>query len=189
MKDSLFKIYQDLLKFKKLEIAKTCTQPVIGRGNPKAKILFIGEAPGAKEDLEGKPFIGRSGKLLDTLIENAKINPEDIYITNIVKFRPPENRDPTAEEKEKCLPFLIREIEVIKPEIIATLGRHSLNFFYPKVKISEVHGTKMTKSETWRKDQIYFPLYHPAVALYNPNKKKELQQDINKLSNLISNGT
>lgn len=181
-KDSLLKIKQDLTQFQDLEIADSAIQPVPGRGSSSAKIMFIGEAPGKKEDELGQPFVGRSGKLLSELITSINlIEDQDTYITNIVKFRPPENRDPTNQEKQACLPFLIREIKIIKPKIIATLGRHSMNFFFPKLQISQIHGQVMHKKEDWNSKQIYFPLYHPAVALYNPKQKTQLFEDFSKL--------
>lgn len=187
MLDSLEKVKSDLNKFKTLEITKSAIQPVAGRGSSKAKIILIGEAPGKKEDELGLPFVGRSGKLLSELIASINMSEEeDFYITNIVKFRPPENRDPTKEEKEACIPFLVREIQIIKPIIIATLGRHSLNFFIPKAQISKVHGQSFTQKETWNPEQIYFPLYHPAVALYNPKQKQILFEDFNQLKQVIS---
>lgn len=185
--DSLEKILTDLQNFKELEICHSAIQPVPGRGSHKAKIVFIGEAPGAKEDESGQPFVGRSGKLLSSLIASRNLSEtEDIYITNIVKFRPPNNRDPNKEEKAKCLPFLVRELKLIKPQVIATLGRHSLNYFFPEAVIGQVHGTKLNAKTEWNQDQIFFPLYHPAVALYNPNKRTELEQDFNKLIELLS---
>jgi DNA polymerase len=187
MQDSLEQIKIDLKKFDKLEICKSCIQPVPGRGNSNATIMLIGEAPGAQEDKLGLPFIGRSGNLLEQLLQEANIDLSTVYITNIVKFRPPNNRDPKPKEKEACLEFLIREIQVIKPKIIATLGRHSMNFFLPKGQISELHGQKLILNSQWNPHQIFFPLYHPAVALYNPNMKKVLFEDIKKLAHTITN--
>ncbi len=185
MKDSLLKIEKDLRNFKDLKIAQNCIQPVMGKGNPKAKIIFIGEAPGAKEDKLGEPFVGRSGKLLNELLESINLSREKVYITNIVKFRPPNNRDPNTIEKEGCLPFLIREINYIKPKLICTLGRHSMNFFLPKAKISESHGNLYTIKTPFLKEINIFPLYHPASALYNPNKRETLFLDFNKIPTVI----
>lgn len=187
LNDSLEQIQIELGNFKELEIAETCTRPVPGRGNPNAELFLIGEAPGAKEDLLGQPFVGRSGQLLTNLLSEQGIDAENTYITNIVKFRPPKNRDPNKQEKEACLPFLIREIKIVKPKIIATLGRHSMNFFFPDKQIADLHGTKIIQSTDWNNNQIFFPLYHPAVALYNPNMKRILQEDIQKLSKLLKN--
>ena len=105
--------------------------PVLGEGNPEANIMFIGEAPGAKEDELGRPFVGAAGKFLDELIESIGLKRSDVYISNVVKYRPPDNRDPTPEEKEQCMPWLMQEIAIIKPRVIVPLGRHSLGHFYP----------------------------------------------------------
>ena len=114
--------------------------PVIGEGNHFAKIMFIGEAPGKNEAATGRPFCGAAGKILDELLEFAEIKREDVYITNIVKYRPPGNRDPLPEEKAAFLPFLMTQLKVIKPKLVATLGRHSMNCFLPDLSISAVHG-------------------------------------------------
>jgi DNA polymerase len=186
MSDSLKKINQDLANFKTLEIAQNCIQPVMGKGNPKSEIVFIGEAPGAEEDKLGEPFIGRSGKLLNQMLESINLNRESVYITNIVKFRPPKNRDPNPSEKEACLPFLIRELKIIKPKLICTLGRHSMNFFLPKAKISENHGILQTTNLDLLNQINIFPLYHPAAALYNPNQKQTLFEDFQKIPSVIN---
>lgn len=185
-KQKLLNILKDqILQFKDLEIAKNCINPVIGEGNPNSDIIFIGEAPGATEDQTGKPFAGRSGKLLNELLNSIKLEREQVYITNIVKFRPPKNRDPNKQEKEKCIPFLISEIQIIKPKLICTLGRHSLNFFMPNITISNAHG-KLFDTEFQNNKIKLFPLYHPAAALYNPNQKETLFKDFTKLAKIIN---
>lgn len=121
-------------------LAKTATQLVMGDGNPDADIVFIGEAPGKNEDIQGKPFVGASGKFLSEMLALIDLKREDIYITNIVKYRPPENRDPTPDEKEAFLPFLEAQLEVIQPKVVVTLGRHSMNCFLPDLQIGQAHG-------------------------------------------------
>lgn len=122
------------------DLASGATQLVFGDGNPDADIVFIGEAPGKNEDLQGKPFVGAAGKFLDEMLDMIKLKRSDIYITNIVKYRPPNNRDPLPEEKQAFWPFLQTQLAIIRPKIIATLGRHSLNCFLPKLQISQCHG-------------------------------------------------
>jgi uracil-DNA glycosylase family 4 len=121
-------------------LAAGATQLVFGAGNPDAEIVFIGEAPGKKEDLQGKPFVGAAGKFLNEMLELIDLKREDVYITNIVKYRPPNNRDPLPEEKRAFLPYLQSQLEVIQPKVVVTLGRHSMNCFLPDLQISQVHG-------------------------------------------------
>ncbi len=137
---------------------------VFGEGNPEAKVLFIGEAPGQKEDELKRPFVGRSGKLLDKLIEEVGWRREDVYITNIVKRRPPENRDPSPEEIAAYKPYLSEQIEIINPVLIATLGRFSMNYFLPDARISKDEG-KVFKIN----GRFIYPLFHPAAALRSPD--------------------
>src|SRR5271154_3117355 len=122
------------------DLAKDATQLVFGDGNPQADIVFIGEAPGKNEDLQGKPFVGAAGKFLNEMLEQIDLKREDIYITNIVKYRPPNNRDPLPDEKAAFLPFLRAQLEAIKPKLVATLGRHSMDSLLPGLQISAVHG-------------------------------------------------
>lgn len=129
------------------DLAKQATQLVFGSGNPDTQIVFIGEAPGKNEDLQGLPFVGAAGKFLDEMLGSINLRRADVYITNIVKYRPPGNRDPLPEEKESFLPFLERQLEVIKPKLVVTLGRHSMNCFLPQLSISQVHG--MPKRFRW----------------------------------------
>lgn len=121
-------------------LAETAKQLVMGDGNPDADIVFIGEAPGKNEDEQGLPFVGAAGKFLNEMLASVGFERKDIFITNIVKYRPPENRDPTPEEKQAFWPFLAHQLEIIEPKVIVTLGRHSMEFFLPEAKISQVHG-------------------------------------------------
>ncbi len=155
--------------------------PVIGEGSHYAKVIFIGEAPGKNEAKTGRPFCGKAGKVLNDLLLSAGIKREDVYITNIVKDRPPGNRDPLPEEIRAYAPFLDRQIEVIKPKVIVALGRHSMNYFFEKLKIEKepisiCHGKVFNL-----KEMDFIPLYHPAVAVYNPHKLESLKEDFKVL--------
>lgn len=166
------------------ELSKTATQLVIGDGNLDAKIVFIGEAPGKKEDELGKPFVGASGKFLNEMLASINLNREDVYITNIVKYRPPENRDPSKQEKTEFAPYLLKQLQIIQPKVVITLGRHALSFFDDKLAISAVHGHAI-KLKTATHDLHLVPLYHPAAALYNGGMRKTLIEDFQKVKEFI----
>lgn len=157
------------------------TQMVFGDGNPDAEILFIGEAPGKNEDIQGIPFVGAAGKFLNEMLATIGLERQDIYITNIVKYRPPNNRDPLPEEKEAFLPYLESQLEVINPKLVITLGRHSLNCFLPDLKIGECHGQPKRY-----KGRVYLPLFHPAAALYNGGLRQTLVDDFNKIPQILA---
>ena len=171
------------------DLAATAMQLVLGDGDPDADIVFIGEAPGKKEDEMGLPFVGASGRFLDEMLAAAGLDRSDIYITNIVKYRPPGNRDPKPTEKQAFWPYLARQLEIISPKVIVTLGRHSMEFFLPDAKISEVHGQAVYKkvilhdgrSSEW----LIMPLYHPAAALYNGSMRQTLIDDFLGVKRLI----
>lgn len=165
-------------------LSTTATQLVFGDGNPDAKILFIGEAPGKQEDEQGLPFVGASGKFLNEMLATVGLERKDVYITNIVKYRPPNNRDPLPEEKKEFWPYLRNQIKVIKPDIIVTLGRHSMSQFLPDAKISQAHGQKF-KVKNGNDEVILVPLYHPAAALYNGGMRQTLLDDFASLSSCI----
>lgn len=169
----------------KCRLKKTATQAVYGYGNQKSPIVFIGEAPGKNEDKEGIPFIGRAGKLLTEMLKRIKMNREDVYITNIVKYRPPNNRDPLPKEKEDCREWLWEELNFIKPKLIVFLGRHAMNDFFPELKISDAHGEKINKKFKNLTTENFLVLYHPAVALYNTNLKKILIKDFCKIPTIL----
>jgi uracil-DNA glycosylase len=167
------------------DLAKTATQLVFGDGNPDADIVFIGEAPGKNEDLQGLPFVGAAGKFLNEMLASIGLKRQDVYITNIVKYRPPDNRDPLPEEKAVFLPYLQAQLDVIQPKIVVTLGRHSLNCFLPDLQISKVHGQPKRYM-----GRVYLPLFHPAAALYNGGMRQTLVEDFAKIPavlNLIEN--
>ena len=166
------------------ELRKTAIQGVPGFGNPDARIVFIGEAPGAKEDKEGRPFIGAAGKFLSEMLEGINMKREDIYITNIVKYRPPENRDPSADEIASCAKWLEEEINIIDPLLIVFLGRHSMNHFFPAEKISETHGV-LLNGKYFGKLRHFLPFYHPAAALYNGSLREVLKADFARIPQIL----
>lgn len=162
------------------ELAAQATQLVFGDGNPDAEVVFIGEAPGKNEDLQGKPFVGAAGKFLNEMLAGIGLERQDIYITNIVKYRPPDNRDPLPDEKKAFLPYLQSQLEVIAPKVVVTLGRHSTNCFLPDLQISKAHGQPKRVKLQFKKDVlevVILPLYHPAAALYNGGMRQTLIDD------------
>lgn len=163
------------------ELKKTATQAVFGAGNAKSDIVFIGEAPGKSEDRNGVPFVGAAGKFLNEMLGGIGMKREDIYITNIVKYRPPDNRDPEPEEKESCNEWLINELKIINPKLIVFLGRHSMLRFFPEEKIGAVHGNLIIKDTPEFGKQAFLPLYHPAAALYNGGMRETLIKDFKKI--------
>ena len=167
------------------ELKKTATQPVFGAGSANAKIVFIGEAPGKSEDKEGIPFIGAAGKFLGEMLGEIKLGREDVYITNIVKYRPPNNRDPENSEKEACAQWLYEELNLIEPDLIIFLGRHSMNNFFPELKISDAHGKIIHKKFKHIKTEYFFPLYHPAAALYNGGMRETLISDFKLIPKVL----
>lgn len=169
----LDKIKQQILDDKVCaELAAQATQLVFGEGSPDAELVFIGEAPGKNEDIQGKPFVGAAGKFLNEMLEMIGLKREDVYITNIVKYRPPNNRDPLPDEKAAFLPYLEAQLDAIQPKLVITLGRHSLNCFLPDLSISQVHGQPKRY-----KGRVYLPLFHPAAALYNGGMRQTLIDD------------
>lgn len=169
------------------ERVKSNVFPVIGEGDHYAQIMFIGEAPGKNEAQTGRPFCGASGKILDELLVSARINRKSVYITNIVKDRPPFNRDPLPEEIQAYAPFLDRQINIIRPKIIATLGRFSMDYIMRKfglndeiISISNMHGKVFDAQASYGPIMI-IPFYHPAVAVYNNNMKQDLMNDFKVL--------
>ncbi len=157
------------------------TQAVPGSGNPDADIMFIGEAPGKKEDETGVPFVGAAGKLLSDLLESIGLKREDIFIANVIKHRPPDNRDPLPEEIDAYRPWLAGQIDIIDPKIIATLGRFSMDFVLGSgYSISKIHGQPKRKN-----GRVIVPLYHPAAALYSGNLRPALFEDFQKIPKII----
>jgi uracil-DNA glycosylase family 4 len=167
------------------DLAKTAKNLVMGDGDINADIVFIGEAPGKKEDETGLPFIGAAGKFLDEMLITAGMKRSDVYITNIVKYRPPNNRDPLTEEKKAFWPYLMRQLDIIRPKIVVTLGRHSMEYFLPDNKISTIHG-KPQRIAFGQNNIVIVPLYHPAAALYNGSLRATLIEDFMKLPTIIN---
>ncbi len=181
----LNKIANQIRSCQKCQLCKNRMNAVPGIGSHDAKIIFIGEGPGKDEDLQGEPFVGAAGKFLNTLLESISLERKDVFITNVVKCRPPNNRDPLPEEVATCWSYLDAQIKLIQPEIIVTLGRHSMVRFLPGLKISDVHGQAKRIKGLYSDKQIIFPIYHPAAALYNPNLRVTMFRDIAKLPILI----
>lgn len=168
------------------DLAKQATQLVMSDGKPDADIVFIGEAPGKNEDIQGKPFVGASGKLLNQILTNVGMRREDIYITNIVKYRPPANRDPLPAEKLAFWPYLVRQLEVIEPKLVVTLGRHSMEYFLPGHKIRDIHGKVQTvKVGSTNKRFTLLPLYHPTAVIYNRKLLSVFQDDLAAIPTIL----
>jgi uracil-DNA glycosylase family 4 len=179
-KEELDKIASEIAACKTCPLAKTATRPVPGRGNPQAEIMLIGEAPGYWEDQKGVPFVGAAGKLLDELLSSINLTRDDVFVTNVLKHRPPNNRDPLPEEIKICKPFLDRQIEIISPKAIVTLGRFAMYHFLPDGKITRDHG-RARKVEYTGKQYLLIPMFHPAAALRNPDVEKELREDFKRI--------
>ncbi len=186
----LDRIKADILKANVCpNLAETATNLVMGDGNLNADIVFIGEAPGKNEDEQGLPFVGAAGKFLNEMLAAAGLDRSDVYITNIVKYRPPANRDPLPEEKQAFWPYLARQLELIDPQAVVTLGRHSMEFFLPEAKISQVHGHAVRKTVKYHDERehtwLIVPLYHPAAALYNGGLRQTLIDDFLRVPQLL----
>jgi uracil-DNA glycosylase len=170
------------------DLAKQAKSLVFGLGNPDADIMLIGEAPGAKEDELGQPFVGASGKFLDKLLSSIHLSRGEVYITNIVKYRPPKNRDPKPSEKQEFLPYLFRQIQVINPKLIVCLGRHSAQTFIPGIIMSEDRGNPKRISVNVGQDIVkvtILPLYHPATARFSGEQMRSLQQDFTSIPTIL----
>ena len=187
------KIEEEILKCTRCPLYKSVNKKVVGDGNINSEIVFIGEAPGREEDLQGKPFVGKAGKLLTEMIENVLgLKRKDVYITNVLKCRPPNNRDPKIEEINACSIFLEKQLEIIKPRVIVCLGRFStawvLKYFGITkdfdFKISKYRG-KVIKVNKWGREVIIFPTYHPAAILYRKNLIEEYKKDFEKIRELL----
>lgn len=165
-------------------LARQATQLVMGDGNADASIVMIGEAPGKNEDLQGKPFVGAAGKFLDEMLHAAGIARPDVYITNIVKYRPPNNRDPFPNEKKAFWPYLLEQLAIIQPHVVVTLGRHSGGYFIPNLHISVDHG-KPRRVIYHDQSFLVIPLYHPAAALYNGGMRQTLIDDFVQIPTMI----
>jgi DNA polymerase len=163
------------------EPCESATNMVPGEGNAYAEVMIVGEAPGASEDKQGRPFVGRAGRLLDQLLAEAGLEREDVYITNVVKARPPGNRDPRADEVAHHMPWLEMQLALIQPALVVPLGRHALAHFSDGTKISQVHGTEVTQ-----RGRMLFPMYHPAAALHNQSLRETLFADARALKEALA---
>lgn len=183
-KQKLEEIAKKVAGCQKCPLYKNATNPVPGEGNPEAEVMFIGEGPGYHEDQEGRPFVGQAGKLLDKLIESIGLRREEVFIANVVKHRPPENRDPLPEEINACQEYLNEQIRVINPKIIVTLGRFSMNEFLPGEYISKVHGQARFVDFSGERRTV-IPQYHPAAALRSTRVMEELKSDFQKIARFL----
>lgn len=183
--EQLDELNKKMLACSKCSLRSGCQQVVPGEGSSEAEILFIGEGPGKKEDELGRPFVGAAGKFLDEMLGHINLKREDVYIVNVVKCRPPENRDPLPEEVATCWPWLLEQIKTIQPKLIVTLGRHSMERFLPNQKISQVHGKALRREIPELGKQIFYTLYHPAAALYNGSMREVLIKDFKKIPKVL----
>ncbi len=176
LSDDLEQVAREIRSCTRCPLHRERTKGVPGEGDPEARIMLIGEAPGDREDREGRPFVGRAGTLLDTLLENVGLSREEVYVTNVVKCRPPDNRDPRNKEADTCRAYLTRQINLIKPKIIGTLGNHATKAVIGRSGISELHGREFVME-----GYTVIPLYHPAAGLYNPNLVDDMKKDMEAL--------
>lgn len=173
-------IAEDVSKCKKCDLQHSREKGVPGEGPSNAEIMLIGEGPGFHENMQGRPFVGAAGDLLVELLDSIGLTREHVFITNVVKCRPPSNRDPSPEELQACSPYLDKQIQIINPKVIVTLGRFSMAKFLPQAKISEIHGKPFTV-----KGKLIVPFYHPAAALHRPSLRATVEGDFSKLPELI----
>lgn len=183
--DQLEVIAAEILNCKKCGLHKTRKNAVPGEGNPESHVMFVGEAPGYWEDVKGKPFVGAAGKFLGTLLASIGFSREDVFIGNVLKCRPPENREPAPNEIQTCTPYLDRQIKVIQPKFIVTLGNYSTAYIFSKANldfssITQVHG-KIYETAVLGMPMMVFPTFHPAAALYSARYKEELTEDFQRL--------
>ncbi len=179
------RIVEEIKSCTKCPLHKTRRNPVPGEGSIDAEVMFVGEAPGEREDATGRPFVGAAGKFLDQLLASVGLRREEVYITNILKCRPPGNRDPREDEIAACTPYLWRQIELIKPKVIIALGRHAARVLYAKAglkwtNMSKKHGSVVEASINGHR-VLLAVTYHPAAALYNPRLRSALQEDFKKI--------
>ncbi|MDY7040702.1 MAG: uracil-DNA glycosylase, partial [Chloroflexota bacterium] len=174
-------MYAEIARCTRCSLSQARLKTVPGEGPENADIMFIGEAPGFHENQQGRPFVGAAGKFLDELLASIDLRREDVYICNVVKCRPPGNRDPMTEEIEACRPFLDLQIELVKPKMIVTLGRYSMARYFPNAKISQIHGRPRKMAGI-----IYYPMYHPAAALHQPRYRADIERDMLKIPQLLA---
>lgn len=182
---ALAKLNSDMAAACLCELRHSAKNVVPGIGSADADILFIGEAPGKKEDETGEPFVGAAGKFLNEMLGSVGLSRDDIYITNVVKYRPPNNRDPLPEEVTACWPWLRAQVELIDPKIIILLGRHALERFVPGKRISVEHGKAFRRNVPNLGTYVFYALYHPAAALYNGSMRETLMKDFAKIPKIL----
>ena len=180
-------LYDQVRSCTKCALHQSRTSAVPGEGPEGADIMFVGEAPGFHEDRQGRPFVGAAGKFLDELLAMIGLRREEVYICNVLKCRPPQNRDPQSDEIEACKPYLDRQIELIQPKIVVTLGRFSMARWFPGARISRIHGQarkrRLPQSDGSR---LYYPMYHPAAALHQPSLRGTVEEDMRRIPELIA---
>lgn len=182
--EELKKLKKELEEDEGLPLRDGATQLVFGEGDPDSEIYFLGEAPGFNEDRLGRPFVGQAGKLLDQLVEGIGLKREQVYISNVVRFRPPGNRDPLPEEIEAFRPYVDREIKIVAPKIVVTLGRFSMGKFFPNAKISQIHGKQRVVN--WNGKSIsVIPMYHPAAALRSIDIMRQIREDFRVIPEML----
>ncbi len=182
--EELAQLALEVKNCQKCPLYKTAANPVPGAPNPNAEMVFVGEAPGYWEDQKGIPFVGAAGNLLDKFLSKISVKREDVFICNILKHRPPNNRDPMPNEIIACTPFLKRQLLIIKPKVVITLGRFAMNYFIPEVYISQAHGHPMRVD--WEGlDLLIIPMYHPAAALRSGQVMRELEEDFLKVPEIV----
>jgi DNA polymerase len=178
---ALTELYQQIALCHKCDIAKLRTKVVPGEGAENAEIMFIGEAPGWHEDQQGRPFVGQAGQFLDKLLASIGLNRQQVYIANVIKCRPPDNRDPLPTEIQNCCQWLDSQIEIIKPKMIVTLGRYSMARYFPGKSISKIHGTAVRRDNV-----IYYAMYHPAAALHQRSLQQAIEADMQKIPRILT---
>ena len=178
---ALNKLYQEVAFCQQCGIAKLRTKVVPGEGAENAELMFIGEAPGWHEDQDGRPFVGPAGQFLDQLLASINLKREQVYIANVIKCRPPGNRDPLPAEILNCRPWLERQIKLINPKMIVTLGRYSMAMFFPGKSISKIHGMAQRQDNV-----IYYAMYHPAAALHQQSLRQTIEKDMLKIPSLLA---
>jgi len=181
---ALTDLYEDIAPCQQCTLSKTRTTVVPGEGAENADIVFIGEAPGWHEDKQGRPFVGPAGKFLDDLLGLIGLKRSDVYIANIIKCRPPNNRDPLPPEIGACKKWLDRQLEIIRPKMIVTLGRYSMARYFPGQVISKIHGTSKKEDGI-----IYFAMYHPAAALHQQKLRQVIEDDMRKIPQVLADGS
>ncbi|MFA5308061.1 MAG: uracil-DNA glycosylase [Dehalococcoidales bacterium] len=178
---ALTELYQQIALCHKCDIARLRTKVVPGEGAENAEIMFIGEAPGWHEDQQGRPFVGQAGQFLDRLLASIGLDRKQVYIANVIKCRPPDNRDPLPTEIQNCADWLDKQIAIIKPKMIVTLGRYSMARYFPGKTISKIHGTAVKRDGV-----LYFAMYHPAAALHQRSLQQAIEADMQKITGLLA---